>query len=302
MLLYHYESASRRVQKLIEAGSITTWANNPKIGHWQASDLKTADYDDNPYNEVLPSADDIAGALNRLSQQGESHKLLSQASIGALAGVTTVLDEYWTPAGDGRGCRSRSRRWPVGRPDGDRLGRLGMCAGPARSASTPPAPEHALPLLPSAWTSTDGGTNQCAAVAVFHSCKGSNDCQAQGGCGFVQVRRRRQLQHQRAGQAGAAAIAARCCHPVFGGTWVAPPPGTPIRRRATTSASEPRRLRRADLGLAAVPDDRGDAAVRLRPTRGAPVAPRFRSPDALRARRERPRRGVSGAYRRVMQH
>ena len=41
----HYERF-QEVQKLIEAGSLTTWANNPKVGHWQASDLKTADYDE----------------------------------------------------------------------------------------------------------------------------------------------------------------------------------------------------------------------------------------------------------------
>jgi hypothetical protein len=33
---------------------------------------------------------------------------------------------------------------------------------------------------------TSGG-NDCAQVALFHSCKGSNNCHAQGGCGFVQV-------------------------------------------------------------------------------------------------------------------
>ena len=92
----HYERF-QEVQQLIQAGSITTWAGNAKIGHWQASDLKTADYDDNPYNNVLPSADDIAGALNRLAGQADSHKLLSQAAIGAIAGVTTVLDTYWAP-------------------------------------------------------------------------------------------------------------------------------------------------------------------------------------------------------------
>ena len=38
----HYERF-QEVQKLIDAGSITTWAGNPKVGHWQAADLKTAD-------------------------------------------------------------------------------------------------------------------------------------------------------------------------------------------------------------------------------------------------------------------
>ena len=31
------------------------------------------------------------------------------------------------------------------------------------------------------------GGNVCAQVEVFHSCRGSNSCKAEGGCGFVQV-------------------------------------------------------------------------------------------------------------------
>jgi hypothetical protein len=30
------------------------------------------------------------------------------------------------------------------------------------------------------------GDNACAAVEIFHTCRGSNNCHAQGGCGFVQ--------------------------------------------------------------------------------------------------------------------
>src|SRR3954454_24760454 len=92
----HYERF-QQVQALIDAGEITTWAGNAKVGHWQAADLQTPAYDQNPYNNVLPSADDIAGAMNRLAGQADSHTLLSQAAIGAIAGVTTVLNSYWSP-------------------------------------------------------------------------------------------------------------------------------------------------------------------------------------------------------------
>ncbi|HMG47101.1 MAG TPA: ferritin-like domain-containing protein [Allosphingosinicella sp.] len=180
----HYERF-QEVQKLIEAGSITTWANNPKVGHWQASDLKTADYDENPYIEVLPSADDIAGALNRLSQQGDSHKLLSQAAIGAIAGVTTVLNDYWAPAAGAKVLFP----YPSMAGSGDRMAIAWAVTGISPDLSLgidPPVPDtlkHACQGL----DFEDGGKNDCAQVAIFHSCKGSNHCRAQGGCGFVQV-------------------------------------------------------------------------------------------------------------------
>ena len=37
------------------------------------------------------------------------------------------------------------------------------------------------------YTSPQPGTNACAQVTVFHACRGSNDCRARGGCGFVQL-------------------------------------------------------------------------------------------------------------------
>jgi ferritin-like protein len=181
--LDHYERF-QEVQKLIDAGKITTWADNPKVGNWQASDLKTADYDQNQYNDVLPSADDIAGAMNRLSQQSNTHTLLSQAAIGAIAGVTTVLNEYWAPP-----AGSVLFPYPSMVGSGDRMAIAWAVTGKCPDLSLgidPPVPntlKHACQGLD--WS--NGGKNDCAQVAIFHSCKGSNNCHAQGGCGFVQV-------------------------------------------------------------------------------------------------------------------
>jgi hypothetical protein len=50
----------------------------------------------------------------------------------------------------------------------------------------PADPKQALSLVPGAWTWTRTGDNACAAVEIFHTCRGSNNCHAQGGCGFVQ--------------------------------------------------------------------------------------------------------------------
>jgi hypothetical protein len=179
----HYERF-QEVQALIAAGSITTWANNPKIGHWQAGDLKTPAYDQNQYNQVLPSADDIAGALNRLAGEADSHTLLSQAVIGAIAGVTTVLNDYWSPPPG----TTVLFPYPSMAGSGDRMAIAWAVTGLSPDLALgidPPAPglKHSCQGLDFA---TQGG-NDCAQVSLFHTCKGSNNCHAQGGCGFVQV-------------------------------------------------------------------------------------------------------------------
>jgi hypothetical protein len=179
----HYERF-QEVQALIDAGSITTWANNPKIGHWQAADLKTPAYDENQYNDALPSADDIAGALNRLAGQADSHTLLSQAAIGAIAGVTTVLNDYWSPPAG----TNVLFPYPSMAGSGDRMAIAWAVTGQTPDLSLgldppPPGLKHSCQGL----DFDSRGANDCAQVSLFHTCKGSNNCHAQGGCGFVQV-------------------------------------------------------------------------------------------------------------------
>jgi hypothetical protein len=180
----HFERF-QEVQQLIAGGSITTWADNPRVGHWQASDLKTADYDDNPYNDVLPSADDIAGALNRLSGQADSHILLSQAAIGAIAGVTTVLNDYWAPQAGAKVLFP----YPSMAGSGDRMAIAWAVTGksPDLSLGIDPPVANTLKHACQGLDFNTRGKNDCAQVSIFHSCKGSNHCRAQGGCGFVQV-------------------------------------------------------------------------------------------------------------------
>jgi hypothetical protein len=53
----------------------------------------------------------------------------------------------------------------------------------------PPQPGvlyHSCQALDYTASGSNIGTNSCAQVTVFHACKGSNGCHAQGGCGFVQ--------------------------------------------------------------------------------------------------------------------
>jgi hypothetical protein len=224
----HYERF-QQVQALIDAGEITTWAGNAKIGHWQAADLKTPAYDQNPYNNVLPSADDIAGAMNRLAAAPDSHTLLSQAVIGAIAGVTTVLDTYWSPP-----AGSVLFPYPSMVGSGDRMAIAWAVTGLSPDLSLgidPPAAglKHSCQGLD---FDTRGG-NDCARVSIFHTCKGSNNCHAQGGCGFVQVTTGGGNCSNSGGAKSPASAPAGNCGTVlatrkFGGTcgWPPPPPST----------------------------------------------------------------------------
>jgi hypothetical protein len=114
--------------------------------------------------------------------------LLSQASIGAIAGVTTVLDTFWNFA-----LQSQS---PVSFPfpamsgSGDRMAICWAVFGEMPDLSLGLDPPVVGTLYHSCqaldYNPGQHGTNQCAPVTVFHACRGSNGCHAQGGCGFVQ--------------------------------------------------------------------------------------------------------------------
>lgn len=183
----------QEVRRLLDHGAILTWDRVGKAGQWTAQDLVTADYDPahNPYD--LPTPDEIATALNNLNRadvRDANYRTLSQAVVGAIKGVTTVLDQYWAPASSGT---------PVAFPFPSMVGagdRMSSCW--AAFGRTPdltqgiPQPDtrtvnHACQGL--SLNAPDGvpGGNNCAQPPVYHSCKGSNLCKGMGGCGFVQL-------------------------------------------------------------------------------------------------------------------
>ncbi|WP_417552760.1 ferritin-like domain-containing protein [Marinomonas fungiae] len=187
----HYERFTK-VKALLEAGQLTTWVDWHKQGNqWTAADLETADFENNPLKSAIPSADSVAQALNRLNQAEQrdaNFAEMSHVAAGAIAGITTVLNRYWTdsaidfpfPSMSGSGDRV-SICWAVfGQAPDLSLGeytRIGeshrdylyhACQG---MAQTPQAEDD---------------PNKCASKEVFHTCRGSNQCKAEGGCGFVQ--------------------------------------------------------------------------------------------------------------------
>jgi len=171
------------IDKLLKEGSIVTWDQWHAAGNkWTADMLKTneEDYKANKWN--LPPAEDIAAALNSLKADEANYKIFSEAAAGSIAGITRVLGGFWTaettgfpsPSMYGSGDRV-SICWAIfGRyPD--------ITAGIA--AKTAGELYHACQGMELSGTRGD----TCAQVEVFHSCRGSNTCKAEGGCGFVQV-------------------------------------------------------------------------------------------------------------------
>jgi hypothetical protein len=174
----HYERF-QLVQSML--GEITTWATAGRAGKWTAAELQTPDYDgSNPYK--LPTPEQIADALNALAADHGSKALLSQAATGAIAGVTTVLNDYWAKSGG-------QFPFPSMVGSGDRMSIAWAVLGttPDLSQGLDPISQTTLYHACQSLDFSAAGDNSCAAVEIFHSCRGSNSCKAQGGCGFVQA-------------------------------------------------------------------------------------------------------------------
>ncbi|MCX4028581.1 hypothetical protein H0A36_14135 [Endozoicomonas sp. SM1973] len=177
----HYE---RFIEVKSKLGQIVTWEkwHTDPEHHWTADDLKTEYYGCNKYQEVLPDPNDIACALNNLKLEGResNYQLFSQTAAGSIYGITSVLNQYWqnpntefpSPSMFGSGDRV-SICWAIfGKAPDLSLGIEKVKSGQMY---------HACQGL----SYTGEETQSCASKAVYHSCKGSNQCKGQGGCGFV---------------------------------------------------------------------------------------------------------------------
>jgi hypothetical protein len=171
------------IDKLLGAGGVVTWDQWHAAGNkWAPEMLMTneADYKANKWN--LPPAEAVAAALNNLKAGAENYDTFSQAAAGAIAGITRVLAGFWTsektafpsPSMYGSGDRV-SICWAV-------FGKFPDITKGVR-AKTAGQLYHACQGL----DLSGKGEPTCAQVEVFHSCRGSNTCKAEGGCGFVQV-------------------------------------------------------------------------------------------------------------------
>jgi hypothetical protein len=180
----HYERFQIVYSMLSDIVSWPQWLASH--GPWKTEDLQTPDYPGpDPYH--LPTTQQTADALNTLAGTSANYTLLTQAAIGAIAGVTTVLDDYWNAQKQAQ--KTVLFPMPSMGGSGDRMAICWAVFGKAPDLSIGLAPPAKNTLF-HACQSLDfngQGTNDCANVAIFHTCKGSNNCRAQGGCGFVQM-------------------------------------------------------------------------------------------------------------------
>lgn len=184
----HYETFER-VLELVTQGGIKTWDQWHAEGNkWDAGMLKTDGYDLNKY--PLPTAEEIADALNNLKAKNpaDNYEQLSRASAGAIAGVTTVLEKFWNqPPGP-----NNLFPYPSMSGSGDRMSICWAIFGKAPDLSIGIKPKDSSVLYHACQgmnldPSQPADLNVCAAIEVYHTCKGSNTCRAEGGCGFVQT-------------------------------------------------------------------------------------------------------------------
>lgn len=178
----HYERFIE-VDKMLK--KINTWDKWHKKGKsWKAKDLVTREYKKSKAPDNIPTPNEVANALNALKTQAGMPDLMSQVATGAIAGVTTVLDTYWTDKNKKTGFP-----FPSMAGSGDRISIYWAVFGETPDLSRGVGAQdsgllyHAcqgMAFEPSV------SRDECAAVEVYHTCRGSNSCKAQGGCGFVQ--------------------------------------------------------------------------------------------------------------------
>ncbi len=171
----HFELFSE-VLTLVQKSDYVTW------DQWHEKNSWTPEMLGHNGAPNIPLTQEVADALNRLKADPHAHKTLSQAAVGTIKGITTVLNKFWD--------NSQSKQFPTPAMDGsgDRVSICWAVTGKVPDLVTGIASQkegilyHACQGMALEKSATD----DCASVLAYHSCKGSNDCKTQGGCGFVQ--------------------------------------------------------------------------------------------------------------------
>ncbi|MFZ6756496.1 ferritin-like domain-containing protein [Undibacterium sp. Ji50W] len=187
----HYERF-HQVKEFLESKSeiaskrLSTWEEWHAAGNrWTSDMLLNKDYDPSTAPKNIPSPEAVANAINSLKDGcADTLKTLSQVSAGAIYGITSVLDDYWTNS-------KLAFPYPSMVGSGDRMSICWAITGCSPQLSVKvPLPDktslyHACQGLD--LNKTSDADLQCAAIAVYHTCRGSNGCKSQGGCGFAQL-------------------------------------------------------------------------------------------------------------------
>ncbi|MBB1504847.1 hypothetical protein H5203_05055 [Pseudoalteromonas sp. SG41-1] len=132
----------------------------------------------------LPAVVDVEKALNNLfsspERRAQTHQIFSESAVGTLKGLTTALDRYW-------GGKTTEFPGPAMGGSGDRVSICWATTGQAPDlvAGIADMSKDVLYHACQGMDYTKENSNNLPPATVFHSCKGSNNCKAQGGCGFV---------------------------------------------------------------------------------------------------------------------
>jgi hypothetical protein len=178
----HYERF-QEIQEEIKSGKIMTWTDWHKHGKkWEPAMLITSQYDPKTAPKNIPTPEEVAKALNEVRAQEGKFVEFSQISVGAIAGITSVLNDYWTN-------EKTAFPYPSMVGSGDRVSICWAIFGVAPDLSIGlKKPQEGT--LQHACQGLDilnpDSSATCAAPETAHTCRGSNTCKAEGGCGFVQ--------------------------------------------------------------------------------------------------------------------
>ena len=245
----HYDRFMEIKTQLLK--DIETWKDWHDAGHrWTAKDLITneGDYKDNPH--PLPSADKIAEALNELKDQAGVYKpLMAKAAAGAIFGITSKLEAFFQ--------QGKAFPYPSMVGSGDRMAIYWAVFGEAPDLSLPLEAldtrnhlYHACQGLALDHSAETTGLDGLPKVEVFHTCKGSNACRTQGGCGFVHS----------ADQSGGGGCGDHCSHkalkandPLYTGSICRAPASLANKEKTQSPYSAPGDNKCSSFGGCAVP-------------------------------------------------
>ncbi|WP_296943667.1 ferritin-like domain-containing protein [uncultured Massilia sp.] len=181
----HYERFGQVKDMLAD---VTTWAHwhADPASTWTDAMLTNSEYDAAAAPDNIPTPAQVATALNNLKQGTDTLAMLSTVATGAVYGITSVLDQYWKD-------QDLGFPYPSMVGAGDRFSICWAVLGKSPDLSVGvPLPDQSTLYHACQGLSLDGDPqgsngNACAALAVYHTCRGSNGCHAQGGCGFAQL-------------------------------------------------------------------------------------------------------------------
>ena len=175
----HYE----RFGQVKDMLPVKTWPQWHREGHrWTEKMLTNERYNPLTAPKNIPAPEQVAGALNRLKDRSDTLTMLSTVATGAIYGITSVLDTYWQK-------QKTAFPYPSMVGAGDRMAICWAVLGQAPNLATgvPKVEKDVLYHACQGMHLEGEASDTCAALAVYHTCKGSNGCHAQGGCGFAQL-------------------------------------------------------------------------------------------------------------------